>query len=134
MTRLTFMNLPVRDIGATHAFWASLGFSFNPEFSDEKALCMIVSDASFVMLLEDSFFRSFLPEGDSIAAAGSELITAVSVGSRQEADTLAETASAAGGRAVSTMDESGMYSRMIADPDGHLWEFLHMDMGAADAS
>ncbi len=128
------MNLPVRDIGATHAFWASLGFSFNPEFSDEKALCMIVSDASFVMLLEDSFFRSFLPEGDSIAAAGSELITAVSVGSRQEADTLAETASAAGGRAVSTMDESGMYSRMIADPDGHLWEFLHMDMGAADAS
>ncbi|GAB2523781.1 VOC family protein [Nocardiopsis aegyptia] len=134
MTRLTFVNLPVRDIGATHAFWASLGFSFNPEFSDEQALCMIVSDAAFVMLLEESFFRSFLPEGaPSTAAAGSEVITAVTVGSRQEADTLAETAAAAGGRAIATMDESGMYSRTVADLDDHLWEFIHMDMGGANA-
>jgi predicted lactoylglutathione lyase len=131
---MTFLNLPVRDIGATHAFWASLGFSFNPEFSDDKALCMIVSDFSFVMLLEESYFRSFLPEDATTGTGGSGLITAVTVDARQEADTLAEAASAAGGRALSTMDESGMYSRMIADPDGHLWEFIHMDMGGgADA-
>ncbi|MFE3462018.1 VOC family protein [Nocardiopsis aegyptia] len=133
MTRLTFVNLPVRDIGATHAFWASLGFSFNPEFSDEQALCMIVSDAAFVMLLEESFFRSFLPEGAPSATGGAEVITAVTVGSRQEADTLAEAAAAAGGRAVSTMDESGMYSRTVADLDDHLWEFIHMDMGGTNA-
>jgi predicted lactoylglutathione lyase len=126
---MTFLNLPVRDIGATHAFWASLGFSFNPEFSDDKALCMIVSDSSFVMLLEESYFRSFLPEDSTTRTGGSGLITAVTVDARQEADTLAEAASTAGGRALSTMDESGMYSRMIADPDGHLWEFIHMDMG-----
>ncbi|RKS10471.1 hypothetical protein DFP74_6238 [Nocardiopsis sp. Huas11] len=133
MTRMTFVNLPVRDIGATHAFWTALGFSFNPEFSDDKALCMIVSDAAFVMLLEDSYFRSFLPEGSPPGAAGSELITALTVDSRQEADTLADAAAEAGGRALSTMDESGMYSRTVADPDDHLWEFVHMDMGGANA-
>lgn len=124
------MNLPVKSVEAARTFFAALGFDFNPAFSDEKALCMVVSDESFVMLLERSFFREFVPSGISNTSSGAEMITCLTVDSREDADRIADAAVSAGGKATGTMDQDGMYSRSFTDIDGHLWEFLYMDESA----
>ncbi|NBD27363.1 VOC family protein [Paenibacillus glycinis] len=127
----TYVNLPVKDLNRTKEFFGSIGFEFNAQFSDEKAACMVINDNTFVMLLTESYFGSFIskPVADpSVSAAG---IIALSADSRDHVNELADKALAAGGKQYKEAQDHGfMYVRSFEDLDGHLWEIAHMDMSA----
>ena len=128
MSRLLFLNLPVADLGASRAFFAELGFGFNEKFCDEGAACMVVSDQAYVMLLQRERFADFVTKPLADAAKETALTACVSAESREEVDSLAATAIAAGaGTAKDPQDYGFMYQRSFHDPDGHLWEIAWMD-------
>jgi predicted lactoylglutathione lyase len=126
--QMIFVNLPVRDLEASKAFFGALGYHFNPQFTDENAACMIVSDSIFVMLLVEPFFKTFtpLPVGD--ARAQTTVITCLSADSRPAVDALVDKALKAGaGEPMPARDYGFMYQRGFQDLDGHLWEIAFMD-------
>ena len=128
MTRMLFVNLPVQDLARSVAFFTGLGFRFNEQFTDEKATCMVVSDAACVMLLVRPFFATFTSKEVADAAASTEAILAVSANSRAEVDTLVDAALAAGATpSQQPSDEGYMYGRSFHDLDGHAWEVMWMD-------
>ena len=130
--RMTFVNLPVRDLERAKAFFGKLGFSFNPKFTDDKAACMIVSDLAFVMLLQEKFFRTFTKREPCDTTRQNEALIALSCESRAEVDALVRAALEAGGsRAMEPQDHGFMYGWSFYDPDGHHWEVLWMDPKAA---
>lgn len=125
----TFINLPVRDLDRSVAFFTALGFSFDENFTDENATCMLISEDSYAMLLTEPFFGGFTDKEVADATKTTEVITALSLDSREQVDELVEKARAAGASNIATpMDEQGMYGRSFADPDGHQWEIFHMQM------
>lgn len=131
MSRKIFVNLPVRDLGRATEFYKKLGFSPDPRFSDEKATCVVISEDIYAMLLTEPFFKEFtkreIPDTDRSA----EAIMSLSVESREQVDELADRAIAAGATlANDPMQEEFMYVRSFHDPDGHLWEVLHMNEAA----
>jgi predicted lactoylglutathione lyase len=127
-SRQIFVNLPVRNLESSKAFFAALGFSFNPKFTDDKAACMLVGSDGFVMLLAEPFFRTFTKREICNTATHSEGLFALSCQSREEVDTLAKTAVAKGGsHAMDPMDHGFMYVRSFYDLDGHHWEVFWMD-------
>ncbi|HLN77020.1 MAG TPA: VOC family protein [Nocardioidaceae bacterium] len=133
MSRMIFVNLPVSDLQRSVDFWRGLGFDFNPQFTDDKAACMVVSDLACVMLLSQSFFSTFTKKEVADTATSTEAIMALSSESREEVDRLTDTALASGGSASNDpQDEGFMYSRSFQDPDGHLWEVLYMDPSALE--
>ncbi|MCH0540649.1 glyoxalase [Streptomyces sp. MUM 203J] len=127
--QMIFVNLPVKDLEATKAFWGKLGYSFNPEFTDENAACLVFSDTIFAMLLTEAFYSSFT-EKRIADAATSETMIALSAGSRARVDELVDTALASGGSPANQTQEMGewMYSRSFQDPDHHIWEIVWMDV------
>ena len=126
--RKLFVNIVVRDLKASMDFYRKLGFEFNPQFTDEKAASMIVSDEAFVMLLSEPFFQSFTKRAICDTAQHTEGLFALSCSSRAEVDELVKTAVAAGGRhAMDPQDHGFMYGWSFYDPDGHHWEVLWMD-------
>lgn len=126
-TRKVFINLPVSDLGKSMDFFAALGFSFNPQFTDENAACMIFSDEAYAMLLVRPYFKTFTPR-DICASDTTEVLTAVSVDSREEVDRLADLALARGATpAVESKDHGFMYVRSFLDLDGHHWELFWMN-------
>ena len=129
-TQQIFVNLPVKDLQRSRDFFASLGYSFDERFSDEKATCVVISeDSIFAMLLTEPFFQSFTKKEIPDTGRAAEAITALSAESREEVDRLADTALASGGSpAGDTMEEGPMYGRSFHDPDGHRWEVIYMDM------
>jgi predicted lactoylglutathione lyase len=130
---MIFVNLPVRDLKQTVGFWTGLGFTFNPQFTDENATCMVISDHACVMLLTDEFFSTFTTRQVADATEHTEAILALSAESREEVDRLVDTAVTTGGSAANeTQDEGYMYGRSFHDPDGHLWEVLYMDPAALE--
>ncbi|HYO39945.1 MAG TPA: VOC family protein [Nocardioidaceae bacterium] len=130
MSRMMFVNLPVQDLTKSAAFFASLGFEFNDQFSDDNAACMVLNDQACVMLLVTSFFADFTTKEVADAASGTEAIIAVSAGSRDEVDTLVDKALALGGAAAKEPNDQGlMYGRSFYDLDGHAWEVIWMDTG-----
>lgn len=135
MSRMIFVNLPVADLARARAFYEALGFTNEPRFTDETAACMVVSDTIHVMLLTHDKWRSFTDRPLPPAGA-SEVALALSCTSREEVDQLATRAGATGGQVdVNPMMDMGfMYSRSLADPDGHVWEPMWMDMAAAEAA
>lgn len=123
-----FVNLPVSDLERSVEFFTKLGFTFNPQFTDETATCMVVSDEAFVMLLVEGRFKDFTQKSIADAHTQTEAILSVSAGSRDEVDRLADTALASGGRtAGDAIEMDFMYGRSFQDPDGHLWEIVWMD-------
>jgi uncharacterized protein len=132
MPRMIFVNLPVKDIGASRAFFTALGFSFNEEFCDGSSLCLALDDNIFVMLLEESRFRSFINGEVSDATMATEVLTCITVESRENVDTLVSKAVEAGGKPwKDTFAEGPMYGGSFQDLDGHVWELMHMDVSAA---
>ena len=126
-----FVNLPVKDLERSIKFFTKVGFTFNPQFTSEDATCMIIGENIFAMLLKEKSFRTFTNKEISDAHKATELITALSVGSREEVDELAGNAIAAGGIAyMEPQDHGWMYLRRFEDPDGHQWEIFFMDMSA----
>jgi predicted lactoylglutathione lyase len=133
MSRMTFVNLPVTDLDRTVEFWSALGFTFNPQFTDENATCMIVSDLACVMLLTEKYFSTFTPKPVADATTHTETITALSAESREEVDRLADLALEHGGSPANEPQDQGfMYGRSFHDPDGHLWELIWMDPAAME--
>jgi predicted lactoylglutathione lyase len=129
MANMIFVNLPVRDLKAAMAYYKALGFDHNPQFTDETAACIVISDTIFVMLLTDDKFREFTatPIPDAKTEIGA--LYALSRDSREAVDQIADAALKAGGREQRAATDYGfMYGRAIADLDGHVWEYTWMDM------
>ncbi|MGH3917656.1 MAG: VOC family protein [Pseudonocardiaceae bacterium] len=128
MSTKIFVNLPVKDLVKSIDFFTALGFTFNPQFTDENATCLVISDDIYVMLLTESFFKTFTNKAVVDATRSTEAILALGVDSRQRVDELVDDALAAGGLPGGfSNDEGFMYGRSFQDPDGHLWEVLYMD-------
>ena len=126
-----FVNLPVKDLNKTVEFFTKLGFTFNPQFTDENATCMIVGKDIFVMLLVEKFFKTFTKKEISDTTKNTEAIVALSAQSREEVDQMMEMVLGAGGReARDPQDHGWMYGRSFEDIDGHLWEIFYMDESA----
>ncbi|MGH9000969.1 MAG: VOC family protein [Acidimicrobiia bacterium] len=126
-SRKLFVNIAVSDLGRSVEFFTQLGFAFDPQFTDEHATCMIVSDEAFVMLLVEGRFKDFTKKAVCDATTHTEAILAVSATSRAEVDDLVARALAAGGKpANDPMDYGFMYGSSFYDPDGHLWEVIYM--------
>ena len=134
MTRMIFVNLPVADLPASVAFYAALGFTNNPHFSDDTAACMVWSESINVMLLTHDKWRTFTTRPIPPPTA-SEVLLALAVDSTDDVDAANATAAANGGTAdVNPLQDHGfMYSRALADPDGHVWEMFWMDPTAMPA-
>lgn len=125
--RMIFVNLPVKDLAKSIAFFTELGFRFNPEFSDDKAACMVVDQNIFVMLLVEDRFRDFVNGDIADATTMTEVLTALSADSKEQVDETIAKAIAAGGRSWRPIMEDGpMYGGSFQDPDGHVWELIHM--------
>ncbi|WP_211197880.1 VOC family protein [Permianibacter fluminis] len=126
------MNLPVKDVAKTKAFFSALGFSFEPKFSNDDAVCMIVADDIYVMLLVEKFFQSFISKEISDAKKTTEVLLCLSCSSRAEVDELVAKAVAAGGRVLREPQDMGfMYGHSFEDLDGHIWELMYMDPNAS---
>lgn len=129
--RMVFINLPVRDLKKTMAFFSSLGFEFNPHFTDDKAACMVISDKAFVMLLSEPFFRTFTKREIADTTRTSEVLVALSCSSRDEVTALVKKALAGGATpAMPPQDHGFMYVETFYDLDGHHWELSWMDPAA----
>jgi uncharacterized protein len=128
MSRKIFVNLPVRDLQKSMAFFSALGFEFNPKFTDDKAACMVLSTEGYVMLLTEPFFRTFTRRELADTSKHTEALLALSCSSRAEVDDLVKRAVASGGQhAMEPQDHGFMYAWSFYDPDGHHWEVLWMD-------
>ena len=130
--RMLFVNIPVADVGRSTAFFARLGFSFNPVFTGQDAACMLVGGQASVMLLSHERFAQFakLPMADP--GTHTLALYCFSVPARDEVDTVAEAALAAGGTGADGPEDHGfMYSRSFFDLDGHGWQVMWMDPAAA---
>jgi predicted lactoylglutathione lyase len=134
MSTLIFVNLPVANLERSKTFFRALGYSFNDQYTDENAACLIIrEDAIFAMLLTHEWFARYTKKPIVDAAAGTEVILALSADSRQAVDELVDKALANGGTASNDTDDLGyMYTRSFQDPDGHLWEVLYMDEAAME--
>jgi len=126
--QMIFVNLPVRDLEASRTFFAALGYTFNPQFTNQDAACMVISDSIFVMLLVEPFFQGFTPRPLCDARSHTEVITCLSAPSRAALDALVDKALAAGAsEPMPARDYGFMYQRGFQDLDGHLWEIAYMD-------
>lgn len=131
MTQMIFVNLPVKDLETSKAFWSKLGYSFNPQFTDESAACLVFSESIFAMLLTEERFKDFTKKEIADAATSTEAIIALSADSREKVDELVDAALAAGGSPSNdTQDYGFMYGRSFQDPDNHLWEVTWLDVEA----
>lgn len=131
MASRIFVNLPVKNLATSVNFFTKLGFSFNPQFTDETATCMIVSEDIFVMLLTEKKFKTFTPKPICDATKSTEVLVALSLDSVKEVDEIVRKAVAAGGSTYNEPQDHGfMYQHGFQDLDGHIWEFFYMDPNA----
>ncbi len=128
MSRLLFLNLPVADLTASREFFDELGFEFNEKFCDDGAVCMVVSEQAYVMLLQRDRFAEFVTKPLADATDETALTVAISADDRDAVDAFAELALAVGATAAKDPQDYGfMYQRSFHDLDGHLWEVAWMD-------
>ena len=128
MATQIFVNLPVKDLKRSVSFFTALGYRFNPQFTDENATCMIVGEDIFVMLLVESFFKTFTKKAICDATRSTEVLVCLSCDSRAEVDGLVKKAVAAGAATPTAAQDHGfMYQHGYQDLDGHLWELVHME-------
>lgn len=133
MTRQIFVNLPVKNLNKSIEFFTRLGFTFNPQFTDENATCMIVDENIFVMLLVDKYFKTFMPKEICDTSKSAEVLVALSFESRAKVDEIVAKAIAAGGSTYKEPNDMGfMYQHGFQDLDGHLWEVFFMEESAVN--
>ncbi|WID94741.1 lactoylglutathione lyase [Bosea vestrisii] len=122
MPQMIFVNLPVKDLPKSIAFFEALGFSFNPQFTDDTAACMVISDAIFAMLLTHEKFASFSPKPITDTSQSLQVLLTLSRDSREAVDAIVAAALAAGGTTVDEPKDYGfMYDHGFLDLDGHAW-------------
>jgi uncharacterized protein len=128
MSTNIFVNLPVKDLGRSMEFFKKLGFSFNAEFTDDTAACMILNENAYVMLLTHPKFKAFTPNPICDATTSTEVLVALSCENRAKVDELVAKAVAAGGSIYNKPKDYGfMYGHGFQDLDGHIWEVFYMD-------
>jgi predicted lactoylglutathione lyase len=131
MATKIFVNLPVKDLNKAVAFFTKLGYTFNAQFTDENATCMIISEDIYVMLLVEPYFKGFTKKDIPDSKTNAQAIIALSAESREEVDKLIGLALEAGGTTpMAVQDQGFMYSHGFEDLDGHLWEVMWMDPAA----
>ncbi|MGL4810854.1 MAG: VOC family protein [Beijerinckiaceae bacterium] len=131
MPTMIFVNLPVKDLNKSKAFYEAVGFTNNPQFTDETAACMVLSEHIYVMLLTHAKFLQFTDKSIIDARKQIQTLLALSEESRAAVDARFQQWLKAGGREASPMQDHGfMIQRSLEDPDGHVWEIFHMDMSA----
>lgn len=130
---MTFINLPVKDLEKAMSFFNQIGFSFNMQFTDENAACMVINDHTFSMLLTEAHFKNFTNKGIVDATRQTESIVSFAVENREEVDAILEKAIEAGGTLASERRDYGfMYQVGFQDLDGHIWEVFHMEQGGKE--
>jgi hypothetical protein len=135
MSTQIFVNLPVKDLKQAIEFFTQLGFQFNPQFTDETATCMIVSESIFVMLLTHEKFKTFTPNAICDATKSTEVLVCLSAESRAAVDDMVRKAVAAGGSTHKEPQDYGfMYGHGFQDLDGHIWELVYMEPSAVEQS
>jgi predicted lactoylglutathione lyase len=135
MSRQIFVNLPIKNMERTKAFFGALGFSFNPQFTNEQGACMVITDNIYAMLLVEPFFQTFTKKPIADATRTTEVLVCLSCESRAEVDELVRKAVAAGGSAPNAPQDHGfMYGHGFQDLDGHIWELVYMDPSAGSPS
>lgn len=131
MAAKIFVNLPVKDLKRSVDFFTKLGYTFNPQFTDENATCMIISGDIYVMLLVEKFFKSFTKQEICDTTKCNEAIICLSADSREDVDAHVKKAADAGAATPYPVQDLGfMYGHGFRDLDGHLWEINWMDMNA----
>lgn len=129
MAKKIFINLPVSDVQKAMAFYTAIGFVNNPQFTDETAACMVVSDEIYVMLLINSRFKEFTKKEIGNNHLTASVINSLSVDSLEEVNSIADKALKAGGKESNEpIDYGYMQQRSFEDLEGHLWEIVYMDM------
>ena len=133
MPQMIFINLPVKDVAKSTAFYEAIGCTKDARFSGDHASAMVLSDTISFMILGHDFFSGFTPKPIADAHATTEVLICISRDSRAEVDAIVEKAAAAGGRIdIREVQDMGfMYSRAFEDLDGHVFEPMHMDQDAA---
>lgn len=127
MHKQIFVNLPIENMARSQAFFRALGYTFNPDFTNDQGACLVTGDNLFVMLLVKDFYQTFTAKAIADARTTSEVLVCFSCDSREAVDALIEKAVAAGATTPRLAQDLGfMYSRSFDDLDGHTWEFVHM--------
>jgi uncharacterized protein len=134
MTQMIFVNLPVVELAASKHFYEAIGFTNNPQFTDDTAACMVLSDTIHVMLVTYDKYRQFTTKAIADARTTSEVLICISADSRAAVDDMVGKAKSLGTAIdpTPTQDFGFMYGRSFEDPDGHIWEVMWMDTAAAD--
>lgn len=129
MPTQVFINFPVKDLEKSKTFFGKLGYKFNPQFTDENAACMVISDTIYSMLVTEPKFKTFTSKEIANGHATKEVIVCLSCDSREKVDETINSAVAAGGKAWPTepLDYGFMYYHGFEDLDGHHWEIMYMD-------
>jgi predicted lactoylglutathione lyase len=128
MTTKIFVNLPVKDLKRSMEFFTKLGYKFNPQFTDETAACMIVSDDIYVMLLTYPKFKEFTPKAICDATKSTEVLVCLSCEGRDGVNDMVRNAVAAGGTTWAQSKDYGfMYQHGFQDLDSHMWELIYME-------
>lgn len=129
MAKKIFINLPVADLQKATTFYTAIGFTNNPQFSDEKGSCMVLTEEIYVMLLTYPKFREFTTKEIGNTKINASVINSVSLDNAEEVNTIIEQALKAGGKETNEPKDYGfMQQRSFEDLDGHLWEVLFMDI------
>ncbi len=136
MAKMIFVNLPVANLAKSEAFYAAIGATKNPQFSDANSACMVISETIFAMLLTHEKWKVFTQKPIVDSRRESEVMLALSAENRAQVDAMTQAAAATGGRAdVNPKQDHGfMYGRSFDDPDGHIWEVVYVDMLQMPAS
>lgn len=130
-TSSIFVNIPVKDLKKSIAFFTAVGYEFNPQFTDDKAGCLVLGDNIFAMLLTEPYFQTFTKKELANAETSTEVIIALAAESREQVDEIVRKALAAGGKPFNDpVDHGFMYTWSFQDLDGHLWEIAYMDQSA----
>jgi hypothetical protein len=128
MAKQIFINLPVKNLKKSMTFFEKLGFTFNMQFTDDKAACMIIGENIYAMLLLEKFFKTFTNKEIADAKKTTEVLIAIDTESRQSVDEMVRKAVEAGGSTYRNPQDNGwMYGHSFADLDGHQWEVLYLD-------
>jgi uncharacterized protein len=130
MNKNIFVNLPVKDLDLSKAFFAKLGYTFNPQFTDDTAACMVISENIYAMLITHARFTDFTPKTIADSNKTTEVLIALSCESKEEVAKIADAAMAAGATEAKPPQDYGfMTVRSFNDRDGHIWEYMWMDPG-----
>jgi uncharacterized protein len=128
MSTKIFVNLAVKDLIKSMDFFSKLGYTFNKQFTDDTAACMVIAEDIYAMLLTEEKFKSFTPKQISDASKATEVMTALSAESREKVNEMVDKALKAGATETRPAEDYGfMFGRSFNDLDGHIWEYIWMD-------